>query len=216
MGQISPKVVRGGLVLLDPEGKAVLRVIALQYNPDTLTRTLQVRNTATDSGDRLEATRLKGPPIEMIKLEAEIDAADQLEKPGENRDALSLGILPELAALETVLTPASADLQAAQRLAQTGTLEILPLPSPLVLFVWGARRVLPVRIIDLSVVEEAFDPALNPIRARVSLGLRVLSSDDLAPGTRGSGLAFAALQNKEQWARRQPATLQTLGLRSLP
>jgi hypothetical protein len=216
MSSNSPKVVRGGLVLLDPDGKAVQRVIALQYNPDALTRSVQVRNTATDAGDRLEPTRLKGPPTETIKLDAEIDATDQLERPTANPDAVKLGILPELAALETVVSPAGADLQAAQRLARTGTLEILPIAAPLVLFVWGVQRVLPVRITDLGILEEAFDPNLNPIRARVSLSMRVLSSDDLPAGSRGAGFAFAALAKKEQWSRKQPATLQALGLRSLP
>jgi hypothetical protein len=213
---ISPKVVRGGLVLLDGDGRTVLRVIALQYNPDALSRSLQVRGTATDAGDRLEATRLKGPPAETLKLDAEIDATDQLEFPGRNQDTVDSGILPELAALETVVTPDSAALQAAQRLADTGTLEILPLPAPLVLFVWGSRRVLPVRITDLTILEDAFDARLNPIRAKVTLSLRVLSTDDLPAGSRGASLALAALQAKEQLARRQPGTLQALGMRDLP
>jgi hypothetical protein len=212
----SPKVPRGGLVLLDPAGRAVQRVIALQYNPDSLSRSLQVRGTTTDAGDRLEATRLKGPPAETIKLDAEIDATDQLEFPLRNKDAVESGILPELAALEMAVTPDSAALQAAQRLADTGTLEVLPLPSPLVLFVFGSNRVLPVRITDVSILEEAFDSKLNPIRARVTLSMRVLSVDDLQPGTRGAGLAMAALQSRERLARAQPRTLQALGLGGLP
>lgn len=212
----SPKVLRGGLVLLDADGRAVQRVISLQYNPDTLSRSLQARGTTTDAGDRLEATRLKGPPAETIKLDAEIDATDHLEFPVQNSDAVTSGILPALAALELVLTPDSASLQAAQRRAATGTLEVLPLPSPLVLFVWGTKRVLPVRITDLSILEEAFDANLNPIRAKVTVSLRVLSVDDLAAGSRGEGLAMAALQTRERLSRRQPGTLQTLGFQGLP
>lgn len=212
----SPKVLRGGLVLLDADGRSVLRVISLQYNPDSLSRSLQVRGTATDAGDRLEVTRLKGPPAETIKLDAEIDATDQLEFPTRNPDAVSSGILPELAALEMVVSPGSTALQAAQRLAATGTLEILPLPAPMVLFVWGAKRVLPVRITDVAILEDAFDANLNPIRAKVTLSLRVLSVDDMPAGSRGEGLAMAALQNKERLSRRQPGTLQALGLRGLP
>src|SRR5262249_51274943 len=151
------KVLRGGLVLMDADGRAVKRVIAFQYNPDALSRSLQVRGAATDAGDRLEATRLKGPPAETIKLDAEIDAADQLEFPEQNDDAVQSGVLPELSALETVVSPESGALQDAEKLAATGTLEILPLPAPLVLFVWGQKRVLPVRITDFSILEEAFD-----------------------------------------------------------
>jgi len=212
----TPKNLRGGLVIMDADGTAIVRVVTLQYNPDTLSRTLTPRGAATDAGDRLEATRLKGPPAETIKFDAEIDAADQLEKPESNPDTVTSGILPELAALETVISPTSSDMQIAEKLAASGTIEILPLPSALVLFVWGAKRVLPVRIQDFAVLEETFDTNLNPIRAKVTMTLRVLSADDLAPGSRGAGLAMAAMAAKEQIAKRQPAVLTAFGLRGLP
>src|SRR6516165_9520348 len=101
----APRLLKGGIVLLDPDTSVVLRVIALQYNPDTLTRTLQVQGVGGESGDRLEALRLKGPPVETIKLDAEIDATDQLEFPNQNPNAAQLGIQPQLAALEMMLYP---------------------------------------------------------------------------------------------------------------
>ena len=101
-------------------------------------------------------------------------------------------------------------------MADTGTLEVLPLPSPLVLLVLGStarcRCVSP----DMSVVEEAFDTKLNPIRARISLGLRVLSTDDLAFGSKGAELFLAAARRREQLAARKPPNLQALGLKSTP
>ena len=39
----SPQLLKGGIVLLDPETAAVQRIISLQFNPDTLSRTLQVQ-----------------------------------------------------------------------------------------------------------------------------------------------------------------------------
>src|SRR5215211_1399509 len=96
----SPRLLKGGIVLIDPGTSKVQRIIALQYNPDTLTRTLQVQGIGGESGDRLEALRLKGPPVETIKLEAEIDATDQLEFPDQNRMAVEVGLYPQLAALE--------------------------------------------------------------------------------------------------------------------
>ena len=78
MTPISPRLLKGGLVQVDPESARVLRVIALQYNPDTLTRTLQVQASG-EGGDRSQALRLKGAAVETIKLEAEIDATDRLE-----------------------------------------------------------------------------------------------------------------------------------------
>ena len=212
----SPRLIKGGIVLIDPQTSAVLRVIALQYNPDTLSRTLQIQAVG-ESGDRLEALRLKGPPIETIKLEAEIDATDQLEFPDQNRTTAELGIFPQLAALETIVYPTSAQLQSNNSLAQTGTLEIAPMEAPLTLFVWSKTRTLPVRITDFSITEEAFDAALNPIRAKISLGMRVLSVNDLGFDHKGGNLFMTYLRSKEQLAgKSQGGSLSTLGITGIP
>ena len=212
----SPRLIKGGIVLIDPGSGAVLRVIPLQYNPDTLTRTLQVQ-AAGGEGDRLEALRLKGPPTESIKLEAEIDATDRLEFPDDNRTTAQLGLFPELAALETLVYPTTGALQSANGLAQAGTLEIAPAETALTLFVWSRTRVLPVRITEFSITEEAFDPSLNPIRAKVSLGMRVLSVHDLGFAHKGGNLFMAYLQNKEQQATlAQSSPLSALGITGIP
>jgi len=91
----SPRLIKGGIVLIDPETSAVQRIITLQYNPDTLTRTLQVQGVGGEGGDRSEALRLKGPPVETLKLDAEIDATDQLEFPDQNKNAVEVGIHPQ-------------------------------------------------------------------------------------------------------------------------
>jgi len=201
---------------MDQDTSAVIRVIVLQYNPDTLSRTLQVQGVGAQ-GDRSEALRLKGPAVETIKVDAEIDATDQLEQADQNPDALQFGILPQLAALETIVYPSVSQLQSNQSLAQAGTLEIIPMETPLVLFVWTRNRVLPVRITDFSITEEAFDPSLNPIRAKVSLGLRVLSVDDLPSDHKGTGLFMAYLQQKEALRSKSPAGwLSGLGIEEIP
>jgi hypothetical protein len=208
-------MVKGGLVQMDPDKGAVLRVIGLQYNPDTLTRTLQVQATG-ETGDRSQALRLKGAAIETIKLEAEIDAAERLDDPATNPDAVVLGIHPELAALEALVNPRADDLQSNDALASAGVLEVLPLEAPLTLFVWSKQRVVPVRVTDLSITEEAFDVALNPIRAKVSLSLRVLSVDDLGFAHRGGTLFMAYLRNKESLAGRATSVqLSDLGVEGL-
>lgn len=212
----SPRTLTGGFILMDAEGKTVLRTVAFQYNPDTLSRTLAPRGAKAEGGDRLEALRLIGPPVETIKLEIELDATDRLEFPDRNPETVRNGIAPELADLETIIAPATEDLVAANRMAQTGTLEVLPLPSPLLLLVLGANRTIPVRVTDLSVVEEAFDPQLNPIRARVSVGLRALTTDDLAFGSKGAELFLAAARRKDQLATRKPPSMQALGLKGAP
>lgn len=212
----SPKTLTGGFILMDAEGKAVLRTVVFQYNPDTLSRTLAPRGAKIDAGDRVEGLRLIGPPIETIKLEVELDATDRLEKPAQNPETVTNGIAAELAELETMIAPVTADIDSANRMAQTGTLEVLPMPSPLVLLVWGPNRTLPVRITEFSVVEEAFDTQLNPIRARVSLGLRALSIDDLAFGTKGAELFMAAARGRERLASSKPPNLQSFGLKGTP
>ncbi len=206
----------GGFILMDAGGKTVLRTVVFQYNPDTLTRSLTPRTAKAESSDRLESLRLIGPPVETFKLDIELDATDQLEQPGQNPETVTNGIAPELADLETIIAPAVSDLISASQLAQTGTLEILPLPSPLVLLVLGTNRTIPVRVTDMSVVEEAFDTQLNPIRARVSVSLRALSTDDLALGSKGAELFLAAARRREQLAARKPPSVQALGLKSAP
>jgi hypothetical protein len=197
----SPRLLKGGLVLIDPVTAAVRRIIVMQYNPDTLSRTLQVQAVG-ENADRSEALRLKAPPTETIKLDAEIDVTDQLELPeqGQNRLAAELGLHPQLAALETIIYPSSRQLLDNNRLASAGTLEIAPMEAPLTLFVWSKTRILPVRVTDLSITEEAFDPNLNPIRAKVSLGLRVLNVNDLGFAHKGGNLFMTYLQQKEQLA----------------
>lgn len=199
----APVLVKGGLVLLRPGTWTVLRTITLQYNPDTITRTMQLQ--AVGEGDRLEALRMKGPPIETIKLEAEIDATDQLEHPGANTLATQLGIHPQLAALESIVHPASEHLVRVDAMAGAGVLEVAPAESPLTIFVWSATRTVPVRLTELTVTEEAFDPALNPIRAKVSLGMRVLSVNDIGFEHKGGSLFMAYLRSKERLAQQAAA-----------
>lgn len=213
----SPRLTKGGLVVLAPGGGAVRRTIALQYNPDTLTRSYQVQGVGGDGGgERAQPFRLKGPAVETIKLDAEIDATDQLEFPAANPDA-AYGIAPQIALLESLVNPSVDELMAVAAQTAGGALEILPPEAPLVLFVWSKSRVVPVRVTDFSVTEEAFDPALNPIRARVGLGLRVMSTDDLGFTHRGGTIFLGHLRAREGLAAKAGgATLGQIGLGGLP
>ena len=211
---ITPPTLKAGLVLLDPLTSNVSRVIVMQYNPDTLSRTLQVQGTGNESGDRSEVLRLKGPAVETLKIEAEIDATDQLEV--SDATAVQSGVFPQLAALETILYPTTAQLLSNHALAASGVLEILPMEQPLVLFVWSASRIVPVRITDFSVTEEAFDTQLNPIRAKVSLGMRVLSVSDLVFDHRGSSIYLAYQRVKETFARIPAGDKKDIGVGAIP
>lgn len=211
----SPRLLRAGLVLIDPETAAVLRIIALQYNPDTLTRSLQIKGVSGEAGDHVEALRLTGPPIETIKLEAEMDATDQLETA--DGQAVNAGLHPQLAAIETMVYPTSGHLAVTNARAGSGSLEIAAAQAPLPLFVFGQKRIVPVRITELSITEEAFDPNLNPIRAKVSLGMRTLSVDDMGFDGTGGGLFMAYLRAKEQLARQVGSgSFAPLGISAVP
>lgn len=211
----SPKLLKGGIILIDPTSGAVQRVIALQYNPDLLTRSLTPQGTGGTAA-LSEPLRLKGPPIETIKLDAEIDATDQLAAPEQHSAVVEVGLHPQLAALEVMIYPDSAVLIRNNTLASVGTLEIAPVEAPLPLFVWSKERVVPVRITDFSIVEEAFDANLNPIRARVTLGMRVLNINDLGFGSKAGHLYMVYHQGRERLAKKaSSASLSSLGLSSL-
>jgi len=192
----SPQVQKGAIVGLDPFNP-LASVVIFQYNPDTLTRTLtaQTAGSALNTG---EALRLKGPPQENITVSIEIDAADQLEK----ADGLTttVGLYPTLSSLEMLLYPKSALVIANEVLAQLGMIEVIPPEAPLTLFIWGIKRVLPVRLTTFSITEEAFDTNLNPIRAKVNLGLRVLNYQDLGLLSAGGAIFMAHQIMKEVMA----------------
>lgn len=172
----APRLLKGALVALDPPDPTP-RVIVFQYNPATLTRTLEAQ-MQEDQGKTGDPPRLKGAPVETIKLEVEIDATDQLERGDET--AGDAGILPQLAALEMLIYPKSRQVILNSILMKAGTIEIIPAVAPLTLFIWGKRRILPVRLTEFSVTEDAHHPNLSPIRAKISLGLRVLSYSDVS------------------------------------
>lgn len=209
------RTIKGGLALLDPTTGTLRRLIVLQYNPERLTRTVQ---PAPGSGaSHAEPLRIAGAAAETIKLDADLDAADQLEQPGTNPDVVANGLLPVLASLELILQPASAQLEGNNRLANVGTLEIVPMEGPLILFIWSKHRVLPVRVTDIGITEEEFDPALNPIRAKLSLSMKVLTPADLPFSHRGTSLFMSHLVQKEALAGKAGrAGLATLGLEALP
>jgi hypothetical protein len=204
---IAPVLVRAGLVTVDPETGAVGRVIAFQYNPDSLSRTIAARAVGSDGGERSEALRLAGPATETIKFDAEFDGTQQLAGEDHAVDANAA-----VAAIEALINPSVARLRATAALAAAGTLEITPTESALLLFVWGKDRVMPVRIAEFAVSEDAFTPALTPIRIKVSLTLRVLSVADLPAGHRGSDLFLAYRADRERVAGRfRQASLGGLG-----
>jgi hypothetical protein len=196
MTPVSPKLLKGAIVgvdLLNPPPQ----VIVFQYNPDTLTRTIAPQ-MSPPGANQAESLRLNGPPQETIRIEVEFDATDGLA--AGNGLVTSLGIHPALAALERLVYPGSISVIANEALLRMGVMEVVSPMAPLTLFVWSLKRVLPVMISDFSITEEAFDPALNPIRAKATLGLRVLNYKDLGLVSAGGALFMAHQVMKEGFA----------------
>lgn len=172
----SPRVLRGAIIGIDP-ANPLASVVVFQYNPASLSRTLQPKLTGGQGSNRSEPLRLAGPPVESITVGVEIDATDQLEKT--DPLAVAMGIYPQLSALEMLIYPKSATVIANTVLLAAGTIEVIPPLAPLTLFIWGPARVVPVRLTSFTITEEEYDVILNPIRAKVDLGLQVLSTNDL-------------------------------------
>jgi len=202
----SPRLLKGALVAYQSQFLGQIpNVIVFQYNPDQLRRTLSSRSAAPEPSNvgaaREDVQREMGPPVETINLTIELDATDQLEFPELHLPVVTSGLHPALAALELLLYPASEQVLLRQTQSLEGTARICPTEVPLVLFVWGSSRVLPVRITSFSVTEKAFDPNLNPIQAEVELGMKVLTYAELEEGTLGYDAYMATQTQKETLAR---------------
>jgi hypothetical protein len=188
----SPRLIKGALIGIDIFN-LLASVIVFQYNPDTMTRKLDARTTGgQDGGDKTEALRLTGPPKETITLNVEFESADQPD--------VTPTVYPALATLEMLLYPRSSVVIANTVLALLGNTEIISPQAPLTIFVWGPQRVLPVRLTSFGITEEAYDPNLNPIRAKVDLSLYVLSYNDLKISNPGYFLFLAHQIAKETLA----------------
>jgi hypothetical protein len=125
------------------------------------------------------------------------------------------GLLPVLSALESGFYPTVEQLLAEDRMAALGMIEVAPVEAPLTVLVLGRSRVLPVRITEFTVTEEAFDTALSPIRAKVAIGARVLTVDDLGFRHKGGLLYLQHHQSRERLADRISRSPSDLGLTSL-
>jgi hypothetical protein len=193
----SPRVLKGGIVAYQlPD--LFPTIIVFQYNPDEVSRSIQGRSDS--GGGRGDANRTNGPPTETLTFSVEVDAADQLERPGENSITVANGLHPVIASLERLLYPSYPIVIANEALALAGSGFILGEQAPLALLIWGPRRVLPVQVQSLSIKEEAFDQQLNPIRAKADLSVKVMTYRDLDVTNPGYWVYLASFTQKEVMA----------------
>ena len=211
----SPKLLKGALVVYashDPGAEA--KIIPFQYNPEQVSRSLSQGGAATGtttggassttSASRGQAQqdvlRVQGPPRETFTLSVILNAADQLEAPEQNQNIVQNGLHAVLATLEMLLYPTSFQVLQNEALADDGEVQLNPADLPLVLFVWGRSRVVPIKVTNFSITEEAFDPKLNPIQAKVELGLQALNYVDLPTSSAGRDIYLSYQRQKETLA----------------
>lgn len=202
----SPKFEKGALVQLVQDIVGMVpNVIPFQYNPDKLSRSLTPWNPfETDQTQRGAQAPTVQPfdPKESFTLALEIDATDDLEDG--NALTKEVGVADRLAALKKLTLPTQGligDLvSSALALVGQASSQAERPTVPVVLFVWGPGRILPVRVTSFSVEETLFSPTLHPIQAKVSLGLEVLTPDafrcqrDVAAGLAIAAYNFTKLQ----------------------
>ncbi len=178
----SPQLVRGAIVqLIDDIIGVVPNIIPFQYNPETVTRTMTPWNPfeVEQSGRGQNApTAQPFDPKEQITIEVHFNAADQLEDG--DPVAQVIGVADRLAAVEKLLLPSSGLI--GDLVAAVGAIAGNPPPpkrqsGPIALLIWGPGRILPVRVTSYSVDETTFLPSLQPLMAKVSLTLEVLTPD---------------------------------------
>lgn len=197
-----PFLLKGALIeygtdLIGP----IPNVILFQFNPEEMSRSLQIPQRESGSGSR-ENHQAGEKPVESISFKAHFSAADAL---GDNNGlpksvlAQAFGIGPQLAALEKMVMPSSkiAGLigEAIDAIGdslglggdETPDQPIPREPSPRLLFIWGLTRVLPVTITSMSISEKKYDHILNPVQAEVDLSLTVLPPSPCADDILATG-----------------------------
>ncbi len=198
----SPRLLKGGFAVYQSQTAGPPpKIIVFQYNPEHMTRSLAARAAPREPSNvgaaREDVLRVLGPPVETMTLSIELDAADQLAEPLQNPEVVENGLHPVLATLEMLLYPPTNEVQLLQTLASEGQVQVCPADLPLVLLIWGKSRVVPVMLTSFSISEEAFDPKLNPIQAKVDLGLRVLTYMELKSTSLGYGAYLGYQRQKE-------------------
>lgn len=221
---LRPNLLKGALAVYPDQtaGSQPTSIIIFQFNPDTMRRTLAYRAAPAPPDGKAgtakeDVLRVAGPPVETINLTIEMHASDQLEDPDgpDNGAVAENGLQPALATLELLMYPPTPDVQKLDEQAARGEVQVSPSELPLVLLVWGKSRVVPVKLTSFSISEDAFDTRLNPISAKVELGMQVLTYVEFTGASIGRDAFIAYQKTKEDLATRNKPGANETGIRNL-
>jgi hypothetical protein len=205
---LRPNLQKGALAVYPTHtpGSQPSRVIVFQFNPDAMKRTLAHRAApapaaGASGASKEDVLRVAGPPLETINLTVEMNAADQLEDPDAKATVAEHGLHPALATLELLMYPPTLSAALIAQKAAAGQVQVSPADLPLVLLIWGKQRVLPVKLTSFAIAEDAFDTRLNPIAAKVELGMQVLTYMEFTDSSIGRDAFIAYQKAKENLAQ---------------
>jgi len=203
-------------------GSQPSNVIVFQFNPESMRRTLAHRAPPAPADSkqgtaREDVLRVAGPPLETIIMTVDMHAADQLDEPDDaaNGATAQHGLHPALATLELLMYPYTVNTQKVEQQAAQGTVQVSNVDVPLVLLLWGASRVVPVKLTSFSITEDAFDTRLNPIAAKIELGMQVLTSMEFPDSSIGRDAFLAYQKSKEALALLNAPGNAVTGIRNL-
>jgi hypothetical protein len=193
----SPKLLKGALIQFSaPLLIPIPNLIVFQYNPETLARSMTpwAPPEKDDEGkiDDKILNKLSQPydPQEQFTLALEVDATDAMEAPSSHPVEFATGVADRIAAMEMLLYPpgdsalggllnvsVNFSLSGGLSFGSAAAVDVVQRTEvPIVLFFWGPGRIVPVRLLNMSVDEQQFSPVLYPIKAKVSLTMKVLDS----------------------------------------
>lgn len=199
-----PKILRGAFVEFGISIPPL--IVVFQFNPLTISRTRGATPNAprtpqaSQGAQNLDFTQQVGTnqsksvvkersgttitvQQEKISFDIRLDASDKLN----DGDTLTeqFGISPQLATLELMMLPKGQGLLQGAVSALLGSKPKSfaffdeARDPPIILFVWGRKRILPVNILNMQINEQEFSTDLNPRRAVVSVSLEVIEGPNL-------------------------------------
>jgi hypothetical protein len=183
---LRPKLLRGAFVEYGLSLPPLL--FAFQFNPETLTRSRTASytpagadgsgNGCREGNESQQRACLAQVQVseETIALTLTLDATEDLNDGGGL--AGQFGIGPQLSVLELMIYPKTDQLFGFPLGGLLGSADQFGAAQaktiPILLFVWGRKRVMPVVMTSLNVTEQEYFPDLNPKRATVAVQLKVL------------------------------------------